>query len=83
MMNVLKAAACLGFMAFSPSLPASDLYRCDLSDRRVVYQGTQCEIGVQQRAIDPKNARREQIRKSLEQEREQKRQKTETGATAS
>ncbi len=79
MMNIVKAATCLGFLACGPAL-ASDLYRCDLPDRRTVYQGTQCDIGVQQRAVDPKNARREQIR--LEQERLRKQQKSEAGTTA-
>lgn len=81
MMNIIRAAMYLGFLAGSPSF-ASDLYRCDLADRRVVYQGAQCEIGVKQRAIDPSNARREQIRKTLEQERQQKQQKSDAGTTA-
>ena len=83
MMNIVRAAIYLGFLAAcSPSL-ASDLYRCDLTDRRTVYQGSQCEIGVKQKAIDPQNARREQIRKSLEQERQQKREKNAAATTAS
>ena len=80
MMNITRAtAACLGFLACSSSF-ASDLYRCDQADRRVVYQGSQCAIGVKQRAIDPTNARREQIRRTLEQERQQK-QKSEVATT--
>jgi hypothetical protein len=71
----------LGFLACSPSA-ASDLYRCDFADGRVVYQGTQCQIGVRQKAIDTPNARREQIQKALEQERQQKRQKSAAGTTA-
>lgn len=81
MMNIVRAAMYLDFLACSPSL-AADLYRCDHANRRTVYQGTECEIGVQQRAIDPQNARREQIRKSLEQERQQKRQKSAAETTA-
>lgn len=73
-MKNVKAAMVLGFLACSPSL-AADLYRCDYANGRTLYQATQCEIGVQQRAIDPANARREQIRESLEQERLKKRQK--------
>lgn len=80
MMKIVSAALCLGFLACSPSL-ASDLYRCD-SAKRTVYQATQCEIGAQQRAIDSQNARREQIRKSQERERQQKREKTAAGTTA-
>jgi hypothetical protein len=80
MMTIVRVAICVGFLAACSASLASDLYRCDLKDRRVVYQGSQCEIGVQQRAVDPVNARREQIRKSLEQERLQKRQKSEETA---
>jgi hypothetical protein len=81
MMNIFRASMCLGLLACSQSL-AQDLYRCDHAGRRVVYQGSECEIGVQQRAIDPSNARREQIRKSQEQEREQRRLKSAAGTTA-
>lgn len=80
MMKIIKLALCLGFLASGPSL-ASDLYRCDTA-KRTVYQATQCEVGAAQKAIDPQNARREQIRKSRELEREQKRQKSAAGATA-
>jgi hypothetical protein len=82
MMNIVRAALVLGFLACSPSL-ASDLYRCDFADGRTVYQGDQCQIGAGQRAIDPQNARREQIRKTREQERQQKQQKSPPGTTAS
>lgn len=80
MMKNFSAAMVLGFFACGPSL-ASDLYRCDFADGRVVYQGTQCQIGVRQTAIDPPNARREQIQKSLEQERQRKRRKSAEGKT--
>lgn len=53
-----------------------------MADRRVVYQGTQCDIGAAQKAIDSKNARREQIRKTMDQERQQKRQKEVAANTA-
>ncbi len=68
MMNIVRAAMVLGILSVcGPSL-AADVYRCDSSmDRRTVYQGSQCEIGVRQKAIDPQNAKRERIR--LEQER--------------
>ena len=82
MMNIVRAALYIGFLACSPSL-ASDLYRCDLVDGRTVYQGDQCQIGAGQRAIDPQNARREQIRRTLEQQRQQKRQKSAARTTAS
>jgi Spy/CpxP family protein refolding chaperone len=81
MTNIIRAALVLGFLACSPSL-ASDLYRCDLADGRTVYQGDQCQIGAGQKAIDRQNARREQIRKAREQEREQKRQKSGAVKTA-
>jgi hypothetical protein len=81
MTNTLKAALFLGFAVSSPLL-ANDLYRCDEPGRRTVYQGTQCDIGMQQKAIDPANARREQIQKTLEQERKRKQQKTEAETTA-
>jgi hypothetical protein len=71
----------LGFLACAPAV-ASDLYRCDYVNGKTVYQGTQCEIGVQQRAIDPANARREQVRDSMEQERLKKRQKEDSGRSA-
>jgi hypothetical protein len=74
-MNITRAAVCLGVLACSPAF-ASDVYRCDLKDGRTVYQGAQCEIGTQETAIDARNARREQVKKSLEQERQLKRQKT-------
>jgi hypothetical protein len=78
MTNNFGAAMVLGFLACGPSL-ASDLYRCDFADGRVVYQGTQCQIGVRQKAIDTPNARREQILKSLERDRQLKRQKNAAG----
>jgi hypothetical protein len=78
MMNIVRAAMVLGFLAAcGPSL-ASDLYRCDSADRRTLYQATQCEIGVKQRALDPQNAKRERIK--LEQERQRKQQKSEETA---
>ena len=78
MMNIVRAAMVLGFLAAcGPSL-ASDLYRCDSSDRRTLYQATQCEIGAKQRALDPQNAKRERIK--LEQERQRKQQKSEETA---
>ena len=81
MVKNFSAAMVLGFLACSPSL-ASDLYRCDFADGRVVYQGTQCQIGVRQRAIDPENAKREQIERDLERVRLQKlRQKEATKTT--
>ena len=70
----LKVATSLGILACTPAL-AQDLYRCDYANGRIVYQATQCEIGVHQRAIDPANARREQIREAIEQERLKKREK--------
>jgi len=80
MKKIVSAALYLGFLACTPSI-ASDLYRCDTA-QRTVYQATQCEIGAAQKAIDPQNARREQIRKSRDLEREQKRQKSVTATTA-
>ena len=80
MMNIARAALYFGFLACGPAL-AQDLYRCD-TPKRTVYQATQCEVGAQQKAIDSQNARREQIRKARELEREQKRQKSAAGATA-
>ena len=81
MMNIVRTAMCLGFLAACGNSLAADVYRCDSSsDRRTVYQGSQCEIGVKQKAIDPYNARREQIK--LEQERKQRQQKSEAGVTA-
>jgi hypothetical protein len=65
----------LGILACSPAV-ASDLYRCDYINQ-TVYQGTPCAIGVQQRAIDPVNARREQIRDAMEQERLRKKKEAE------
>jgi hypothetical protein len=81
MMNIVRAAMILGILSVcGPSL-AADVYRCDSSmDRRTVYQGSQCEIGVKQRAIDPRNAKRERIR--LEQEQKRRQQKSEAEATA-
>jgi hypothetical protein len=76
MMNIVRAAMYLGVLACSSSF-AADLYRCDWADGRTVYQAAQCGMGAQQTAIDPKNAKREQFRKSQEQERLQKRQKSE------
>ncbi len=85
MTNILRAAILLGFVVSTPLL-ASDLYRCDETGRRTVYQGTQCDIGAQQKAIDPVNARREQIQKSMEQQRrlkqQQQQQKSEAEPTA-
>ena len=79
MTNIIRAATYVGFVAAcGPSL-ATDLYRCD-APGRTVYQGSQCEIGVKQRAIDPRNAKRERIR--LEQEQKRRQQKTEAEATA-
>jgi hypothetical protein len=82
MMKNFKAALYLGFLACSPSL-ASDLYRCDLADGRTVYQGDQCQIGAGQRAIDRPNAKREEIRRARELEKQQKRQKDAAQTTAS
>ena len=82
MMNIIRASLILGFLACSPSL-ASDLYRCDLADGRTVYQGDQCQIGAGQRAIDRPNARREEIRRARELEKQQKRQKDAARTTAS
>jgi len=74
MMSLVRTAMCLGFLATCGNSLAADVYRCDSSsDRRTVYQGSQCDIGVKQKAIDPHNARREQIK--LELERKQKQQK--------
>ena len=81
MTNHFRAAMYLGFLACSPSF-AADLYRCDFSDGRIVYQGSQCPIGVNQRAIDSENARREQIQKSMEQERQRKWRKSAARTTA-
>jgi hypothetical protein len=79
MMTIVRVAICLGFLAASSPALAADVYRCDSStDRRTVYQGSQCEIGVRQKAIDPQNAKRERIK--LEQERLQKRQKSQETA---
>lgn len=82
MINIVRAATCLGLLAACSPALSSDLYRCDMADRRVVYQGTQCDIGAAQKAIDSKNARREQIRKTMDQERQQKRQKEVAANTA-
>ena len=80
MMSIVRAGMCLGFLAACGNSLAADVYRCDSStDRRTVYQGSQCEIGVKQKAIDPQNARREQIK--LEQEQKRRQQK-ETAVTA-
>ena len=73
MMIKFGTAVILGFLACGSSL-AQDLFRCDYPDGRVVYQGAQCEIGVKQTALDPENAKREQIQKSMEEERQKKRQ---------
>lgn len=81
MMKFFRAAMIVGFLACGPSL-AQDLYRCDYPDGRVVYQGAQCEIGTKQTALDPENAKREQIQKSMEEERQKKRQKSEAVTTA-
>jgi len=81
-MKYINAAMFLGFLACTPAL-ASDLYRCDMVNGKTTYQGTQCGMDAQQRAIDPKNARREQIRKSLEQERhKQEKAASEKGESA-
>ena len=76
MTNDIRVAMVLGLMAFSSAAVASDLYRCDYINH-TVYQGSPCAIGVQQRAIDPANARREQIRESMEQERLKKKKEAE------
>ena len=81
MTKYFRAAMILGFLACSPAL-AQDLYRCDYPDGRVVYQGSQCEIGVKQTALDSENAKREQIQKAMEEERQKKRQKSEAVSTA-
>jgi hypothetical protein len=74
-MKITRTAVVLGFIACSPAL-AQDLYRCDYINQ-TVYQGSPCAIGVQQRAIDPANARREQIRDSMERERLRKKKEAE------
>ena len=71
MTNIFRAVTVLGILSCSPAL-ASDLYRCDFADGRVVYQGTQCQIGVRQRAIDSENAKREQIERELDRVRQLK-----------
>ena len=76
-MNSIRTAVVLGLMTCGSTAAASDLYRCDYINQ-TVYQGSPCAIGVQQRAIDPANARREQIRESMEQERLKKQQKEES-----
>ena len=81
MTNHFRAAMYLGLLACSPSF-AAELYRCDLADGRVLYQDAQCAIGVNQRAIDSESARREQIRKSLEEERQRKRRDSAARTTA-
>lgn len=81
MKTIVTAAVWLACLAFAPSF-AADLYRCDLPNGRTVYQSAQCELGAAQKAIDRKNARREQIRKSLQKEREQKLQKQRASTTA-
>ena len=81
MTNHFRAAMYLGFLACSPSF-AADLYRCDWADGRVMYQDSQCAIGVNQRAIDSQNAKREQIRKTLEQERQRKQRNSAARTTA-
>ena len=81
MMTNVRVAMCLGFLAACGNSVAADVYRCDSSsatERRTVYQGSQCEIGVKQKAIDPQNAKRERIK--LEQERQRQQQK-ETAVT--
>jgi hypothetical protein len=75
MTNELRVAMVLGFLGSSPAL-GQDLYRCDYINQ-TVYQGTPCAIGVQQRAIDPANARREQVRDAMEQERLKKKKEAE------
>jgi len=79
MRNIVRAAMVLGLLASASSF-SSDLYRCDSTDGRTSYQGSQCAIGVRQKAIDPQNARREQIQKALEEERKQKQQQKEAAA---
>ena len=81
MTKYFGAAMILGFLACGPAL-AQDLYRCDYPDGRVVYQGAQCEIGVKQTALDAENAKREQIQKTMEEERQKKRQKSEAVTTS-
>lgn len=81
MMTTLRVGMYLGFLAAcGPSL-ASDLYRCDSADRRTLYQATQCEIGVRQRAIDPQNAKRERIKLEQERQRKQQQKSEETAVT--
>jgi hypothetical protein len=77
-MNGIRTAMVLGLMSCAGAAAASDLYRCDYINH-TVYQGSPCAIGVQQRAIDPANARREQIRESMEQERLRKKKEAEQG----
>ena len=81
MKNFVRASLYLAFL-FSTASLAQDLYRCDLPDGRVVYQDSQCQIGTDQRALDPENARRERIEKAEEQAREARRQKSTTKTTA-
>jgi len=72
MMNTLRVGLCLGFLAACGSSVASDLYRCDMVNGKTTYQGTQCGLDAQQRAIDPRNARREQIKRTLDEQRRHK-----------
>jgi hypothetical protein len=82
MMNIVRAAMVLGILSVGGPSLAADVYRCDSStDRRTVYQGSQCEIGVRQKAIDPQNAKRERIR--LEQERQRLQKSQEAVVTGS
>ena len=81
MKNDFRVATILSLLACGPAL-AQDLYRCDYADGRVVYQGAQCEIGVKQTALDSENAKREQIQKSMEEERLKKRQKSQAAKTS-
>lgn len=81
MRNYFRAATILSLLAGAPAL-AQDLYRCDYPDGRVVYQGAQCDIGLKQTALDPENAKREQIQKSMEEERQKKRQKSQAAKTS-
>ena len=79
MMNSVRTAMALGLMSCAGTAAASDLYRCDYINQ-TVYQGSPCAIGVQQRAIDPANARREQVRDAMEQERLRKKKEAEQRA---
>ena len=71
-----------GLLACNPAL-AADLYRCDWPDCRTEYRSAQCDLGARQTAVDPENARREQIRRTLEEERQKKRQKSSSVKTES